>query len=215
MFLRFLTALYRFKNVRFRKTLERLILRLDRGEYWSREIRELYRQYYDIEVGMGSYGCFDPGRFPRGTKIGNYCSFAGAVRYLNGNHPVKFVSTHPLFYNKSLGAVKEDKITRGKLTIGHDVWIGYGTIILKGCCSIGNGAVVGAGSVVTKDLEPYGIYAGVPARLIKKRFSEQICKELEESEWFHEPPEVLTNFLEEIENPEEFLSKYKEMKKND
>lgn len=210
----FLLMLFQISNFRFRKKIERLLLKLDGGEYWSREIRKIYKKYYGIYIGIGSYGCFDPGRFPRGTKIGNYCSFAAGVRYLNGNHPADFVSTHPLFFNKSLGAVLDDKITRSNLTIGNDVWIGYGVTILSGCKYIGNGAVIGAGSVVTKDVEPYGIYCGVPAKLVKKRFKDYICEELEKLEWWNQPPEELVNYLEEIEHPEIFISKYREKESN-
>lgn len=124
-----------------------------------------------------------------------------------------FASTHPLFCNPALGAVKKDKVERKTLTIGNDVWIGYGVTILNGCTSIGNGAVIGAGSVVTKNIDAYGIYAGNPARLIHYRFPKQIQDELEKSKWYEESPEFLKLLVTEAESPEAFLSKYNEMKR--
>lgn len=202
---RILVITYKIKVPCLRNMIERFLFKFD-GGYWSKEIRTLYEKYYGIVIGLGSYGCFDPGRFPQGTVIGNYCSFAAGVRYLNANHPMDFVSTHPLFYNKELGGVESDRIVRNNLTIGHDVWIGYGVTILSGCSKIGNGAVIGAGSVVTKDIEPYGIYAGVPAKLIRRRFPDYICEELERTKWYDESPEKLVNYIEEIKNPEKFIS---------
>lgn len=167
------------------------------------------KYFISTSMYVWKYGCFDKTRFPSGTVIGNYCSIASEVRYLNANHPIEYVTTHPLFCNKALGGVQEDKIQRSNLEIGHDVWIGYGTVILSGCQKIGTGAVIGAGSVVTKDIEPYGIYVGVPAKMIRKRFVDAVCQELEESQWYLKAPEELLRFEKEIESPEDFLEKIK------
>lgn len=86
--------------------------------------------------------------------------------------------------NPIVGYVKEDMLERPSLTIGHDVWIGERAIILPSVTSIGNGAIIGAGSIVTKDVEPYSIVAGNPAKKIGKRFEDKVIHRLEESEWW-------------------------------
>lgn len=190
-----------------RKRIERYIVKKENGEYWSLTLRDIYEKHYGIKVGIGTYGCFRAADFPKGSIFGNYCSIAQNTRYLNGNHPIEFVSTHPMFYNKELGFIEEDRIIRSSLEVCNDVWIGYGVIILSKCKKIGNGAVIAAGSVVTRDVEPYTIVAGSPARPIGKRFSNEIIEKLEDTKWFEMPPQKLVLLNEEVKNPEEFLMK--------
>lgn len=109
--------------------------------------------------------------------IGNFVSIAEEVTFLlSGEHNTDTLSTYPFevmyFKNK-----KSEAICKGKIVVEDDVWIGYRATILSGV-KIGKGAIVGAGAVVTKDLEPYGIYGGVPAKLIKYRFSKEIREKL-------------------------------------
>lgn len=205
MFVNFLISLYSIKNNWLRKQIERLIRKIDGGFFWSKALRKIYSSYYGVSIGMGSYGCFDITRFPKGTQIGNYCSIAGEVRVFNANHPIEYVSTHPFLYAKGYAGRENEKITRNAIEIGHDVWIGYGTMILNGCNKIGNGAIIGAGSVVTKDIEPYSIYAGCPAKLIRKRFSNDICEKIEASRWWECSVEELLKYDSELECPEQFL----------
>ena len=87
------------------------------------------------------------------------------------------------------------------LCVGNDVWIGHGVTIVSSCEKIGNGAVIGAGSVVTKDVPPYSIVTGVPAKVIKYRFSEEIINALEDSCWWKLQPEELMEFYPLIDNP--------------
>lgn len=91
------------------------------------------------------------------------------------------VTPPPLQKNHSLS---DNALIYKKLTVGHDVWIGANAIILPGCCNIGNGAIIGAGSIVTKDVPPYSIVAGNPARMIRMRFPQQVIASLEASEWW-------------------------------
>ncbi len=133
-----------------------------------------------LKLGQYSYG--NPkiksyGAEGEGLIIGNFVSIAEEVTFLlSGEHNIDTLSTYPFevmyFKNK-----KSEAICKGKIVIEDDVWIGYRATILSGV-KIGKGAIVGAGAVVTKDLEPYGIYGGVPAKLIKYRFSEKIREEL-------------------------------------
>lgn len=169
-----LWALYKRCPQFCRKIIQRIIIKIDGGEYYSPKLRNLYAHVYNVNVGIGSYGCFNIYQFPEGTRIGNYCSIAPRVHYLFSNHPMDGVSTSPIFYNKNLGFVKEDRIKRFELTIGHDVWIGADVTITCGCTCIGNGAVIGAGSIVTHDVPPYTVVAGNPARILRRRIDDNI-----------------------------------------
>ena len=143
--------------------------------------------------------------------MGQYCSFASDVNYYGANHPYNRFSMSPYFYNKLFGFDVED-VDRFGLTIGHDVWIGARTIITCSCSSIGNGAVIGAGSVVTKDVPPYSIVAGVPAKIIKNRFDKKTMSLLEKSRWFELSPEQLIDFYQYKDDPatfaKEIITKY-------
>ncbi len=133
----------------------------------------------------------------QGVKIGKYCSIASEVSVISGEHPTSgFVSTHPAFYSlKTMMGITfakqkkfdeyiyADKENKYKVVIGNDVWIATGAKILSGV-HIGNGAIIAAGAVVTKDVEPYSIVGGVPAKLIRKRFSEEDIAFLEKLQWW-------------------------------
>jgi len=156
------------------------------GQFFSSSLRILYAKKYDIHIGYGTYGgCFDIENIPAGTYFGNYCSIAKDVKIFRANHPLDYFTLHPLFYNPIIGYVKKDMLQRPILKIGHDVWIGSSSIILSSVRCIGNGAIIGAGSIVTKDVPPYAIVAGNPARLIKMRFSDEIIEKLEETQWWN------------------------------
>ena len=124
------------------------------------------------------------GQVPENTRIGRYCSFAAEFTILNGNHPARFKSMHPFFYNPVFGFVSELLITRTKLVIENDVWVGHGAIILPSVTKIENGAIIGAGSVVTENVPPYAIVVGNPGRVIKYRFDEKTIGELQSSRWW-------------------------------
>jgi acetyltransferase-like isoleucine patch superfamily enzyme len=131
------------------------------------------------------------------SNIGRFCSIASEVKVIIGNHPSKvFVSTHPAFFSTRKQAgfsyTKEQLFDEIKfanedheliVNIGNDVWIGYGVKILNGV-NIGDGAIVGADSLVLNDVEPYGIYAGIPAKKIGTRFSPEDIKFLLEFKWW-------------------------------
>lgn len=122
--------------------------------------------------------------------IGKFCSIACGAKFLFNcaNHTLKSLSTYtfPLFYEE-WGLEKSDVVSawdnKGDIVIGNDVWIGYEAVIMAGV-HIGNGAIIAARAVVTKDVPPYTIVSGVPARLIKKRFDEEVIRELETLKWW-------------------------------
>ena len=123
------------------------------------------------------------------TKIGNYCSIAKGVNIGLGHHPTNLISTSPVFYspNNPLGTkiIKEKKYCDLKrTTIGNDVWIGLNAIILDGI-NIGDGAIIAANAVVVKDVLPYSIVGGVPAKHIKSRFKDEFILILNEIKWWN------------------------------
>lgn len=169
----------------FKKVWLRFKTKLEGGKAFSFTLRKYYIDNYGIEIGYGTYGgCFDSNLIPKGTSFGNYCSIGENLRIFRANHPINYFTTHPIFYNPQFGYVKTDQLERPKIEIGHDVWIGANVIITPNVKYIGNGAIIGAGSVVTKDVEKYSIVAGNPAKIIRKRFSESQIKKLEDSKWF-------------------------------
>ena len=132
-----------------------------------------------IKLGIASYGEIEVIAFNNVSKleIGNYCSIAQNVRFiLDADHQIKSISSYP-FKVKLLQSKLFEATSKGDIVIDDDVWIGYGATIMSGV-HIGQGAVVAAGAVVTKDVPPYAIVGGVPAKIIKYRFSLELIKEL-------------------------------------
>jgi virginiamycin A acetyltransferase len=167
---------------------------------WSQTFRELMISHHNVKIGFHSYGtCLWPGRLPPGTRVGNYCSLANGIVALRRNHTIGRISQHPLFYNSVLGIVDRGLIPEhsdNPLTIGHDVWIGLNVLIAPGCKSIGNSAVIAAGSVVTADVPSFAIVGGVPAKLIRWRFPESIQEALTLSQWWLRPIWELSKHFE-------------------
>ena len=148
-------------------------------------------------------GCFDIGMIDPQTTIGRYCSIAKGVRIINHNHPIGFKSTNSLFFNPIFGFTSEWLVKFNPIEIGNDVWIGANSVIMPEVNKIGDGAIIGAGAVVNKDIPPYAIVLGNPGRIIKYRFSEIIIKKLLEEKWWlndlEEIMPVLSDFQKSIE----------------
>ena len=122
--------------------------------------------------------------------IGKFCSIACGAKFLfnSANHSMKSLSTYPfpIFFDEwglDKMQVASAWDNKGDIVIGNDVWIGYEAVILAGV-TIGDGAIIGARAVVTKDVPPYTVVGGVPARQIKRRFPEQIINELLKLKWW-------------------------------
>ena len=137
--------------------------------------------------------------------IGKFCSIACGAKFLfnSANHKMASLSTYtfPLFFEE-WGLEKENVAQawdqKGDIIIGNDVWIGYEAVILSGV-TIGDGAVIGCRAVVTKDVPPYTIVGGVPAKPIRKRFDEEIIKELQKIKWWDWPEEKIAGKIPAIQ----------------
>lgn len=123
-------------------------------------------------------------------KIGKFCSVACGAKFLftSGNHSLRSLSTYtfPIFYEQwglDSKNIRDAWDNKGDIVIGNDVWIGYEAVILSGV-TVGDGAVIGTRAVVTKDVPPYTIVGGVPARPIRRRFDPQTIARLEELRWW-------------------------------
>ena len=173
---------------------------------------ELPIRFYNTQVRnseLGAFSYFATGKI-YDTVVGRYCSVANSVTIGHGNHPTSWLSTNPFQYQESFrirnGELyshyheynnyhtnREQRkqvnldVKKDKTIIGHDVWIGTAAIVLAGV-KIGNGAVVAAGSVVTKDVPAYAIVGGNPAKVIKYRFNSDFINKLQELEWWKYSP---------------------------
>lgn len=142
-------------------------------------------------------------------NVGSFCSIANGVIIGGGMHPIEWVSTSPVFYEGrdsvsakfSMHQRAEDKRT----LVENDVWIGRNAIIKQGV-TIGTGAVIGMGSIVTKNVEPYSIVAGCPAKEIRKRFDEITVKKLLASNWWNYNDKDLFKYAKYFNDPEKFIA---------
>jgi len=127
--------------------------------------------------------------------IGKYCSIACGAKFIftSANHAMKSLSTYPfgIFFDEwglSIADIASCWDNKGDIVIGNDVWIGYEALIMPGV-HIGDGAIVGARAVVSKDVEPYAIVGGVPAKPIRKRFDDSTIERLLKIQWWNWPDE--------------------------
>ena len=144
--------------------------------------------YAQYQIGEGTYGSPRILSWDQNTTllIGRYCSIAEDVTiFLGGEHRTDWVTTYPfsVLYNHDC-KIEGHPTSRGNVVIGNDVWIGWGATILSGV-TIGDGAVIGAHSLVTKDVPPYTIVGGNPAQFIRERFPEAVRQSLVEIAWWN------------------------------
>lgn len=146
------------------------------------------------------------------VDVGAFSSIANNVKIGGGEHPMAWVGMSPVFY-EGRDSVKAKFSTHERppierTQVGHDVWIGEGVIIRQGV-TIGNGAVVGMGSVVTRDVADYAVVAGSPARILRKRFDEDVIAELLEIQWWNLDDRILAKHAEHITDPRRFIEAVK------
>jgi virginiamycin A acetyltransferase len=171
------------------------LLRLTHDQFTSQRLRQVYRNWFGVDVGLYSYGCFDPTRFPPGTRFGRYCSIANTATSFDTNHPTAAAIQHPVAYHPGFGVVDTWRIAPAPLTVEDDVWLGHNVTVLAGTGHIGRGAVVAAGAVVREPVAPYMIVAGTPARPIRLRFGPDRIAAIEASRWWELEPPALKALL--------------------
>lgn len=133
------------------------------------------------------------------TEVGDFCSIANDVNIGLAKHSLDYLSTSPIFTEKKNGTghswvEKSCFVASEQTVIGNDVWIGYRAII-RGGVKVGNGAIIGAGAVVTKDVPAYAIVGGVPAKVIRYRYPQDVIERLEEIKWWEMEDNVLKRNL--------------------
>lgn len=168
-----------------------------RSQFDNLRLRKWFRQKQRIDVGLYSYGCFDQWRMPGPLIIGRYCSIANTVRSAPINHPFEALTTHPVLYEARFGVVPRDIAYDDPQVIEDDVWIGHNAIILPSCRRVGRGSIIGAGAIVTRDVAPYTIVAGNPARVLRQRFEPALIEAIEASRWWELDPPALARLAAE------------------
>jgi virginiamycin A acetyltransferase len=158
------------------------------------------------EVSVGQHSYMNNGYIRDRTSIGRFCSIGRNVAIAAGDHPLDCLTTHPIAWKTRRHPGRPVWSTRAKkhptTELGNDVWIGDNVVVLSGI-HIGTGAAIGANGVVTKDVPPYVVAGGVPARFIKLRFNEEIVARLLASEWWLLPEEAVRTL--DVTNIEECL----------
>ena len=162
----------------------------------------------ESSVGRSTY--IQSNTYCHNAKIGPFCSIASNVVIGLVDHPMDYIGTSPVFYDSSqplpyfLANRISHKVQFPQTKIGADVWVGHGVKIMAGI-NVGVGAVIAAGAVVTKDVAPYEIVGGVPAKLIRKRFNEVLIDSLLASKWWERSDDELRKYADLYSNPQAFI----------
>lgn len=197
----------------------RVLRKLYRKNYWKKNnkhngiILKNIHNYKNVVAGKHSYGIIDA-LFHSNTDeklyIGNFCSIAPNVLFIvASDHNYNNLSTYP--FKVMIAGEKAEALSKGNIIVKDDVWIGANSTILSGV-TINKGAIVAAGSVVTKDVPPYAIVGGNPAKVIKYRFSEPIIQKLLKIDYSKLTDETILNNLQNLyteiteDNVDEILS---------
>lgn len=180
-----------FKKLKKRKEKKRLNKEYEEAPYYLKGRIIFTRNYPGMEYGIGSYGLPEIRSWSSDNfvEVGNFCSIAEGVKILLApEHNISYNTTYP-FYS-FLQGLHHPLSKRKSVIIGNDVWIGTDALIMGGV-TIGDGAVIGARSVVTKDIEPYSVVVGSPAKHIKFRFDQKIIEKFLKYKWWDLPIEEI------------------------
>lgn len=170
-----------------------------------------------VNVTVGKYSDIGYDCTLVNVNIGAFCSFASNINIGGANHTVSWVSTQPVFNENKDNLPKKFAYNKFnafvETNIGNDVWIGN-NVLIKGGVRVGDGAIIGMGSVVTKDIPPYEIWAGNPAKFIKRRFDQNITSELLKLKWWEWDDKKIEFYGSKFNCVEEFLKCVKQDEKN-
>jgi acetyltransferase-like isoleucine patch superfamily enzyme len=199
MYLRYLWN--RIRNRRMFTNFDQAYMAIVKRSFCGENVRVGHESLVE-ESTIGSYSYVSHHTEIFGTKIGKFCSIGPGCRIGVGIHPTHFISTSPVFFSTKKQAgisfVSKNIFEENReIRIGNDVWIGANVIILDGI-EIGTGAIIAAGAVVTRDVTPYTIMAGVPAIPKKKRFSQKQIECLLQSQWWNWAPDQLARYGEKF-----------------
>jgi len=163
---------------------------------------------------LDDYSYMERGCDIMSTDIGKFSNIAAMVRINPGFHPMERPTLHHFTYRRAkYGLAPEDDASffewrrRQRVSIGHDTWIGHGAVIMPGV-RIGNGAVIGSNSVVTKDVPAYAIAAGAPAKVLRQRFTHSIAGAIESTAWWDWDHDTLSERMDDFCDLRRFLSRY-------
>lgn len=165
---------------------------------------KIYGKTQVTDSTMGDYSYVGRNSRVIYADVGKFCSIAGDVKLGMGTHTLNNLSTSPIFTERhnSTGYQWTDVQPNNsfkRVVVGNDVWVGTGVMVMGGV-TIGDGAVVGAGAVVTKDVPPYAVVGGVPAKIIRYRFSEEKIDALLKLKWWDKSEEVLQKNIHLFQN---------------
>jgi acetyltransferase-like isoleucine patch superfamily enzyme len=203
-----------FLSSRDEMTRQALFLRIRRADdHFDDATRELMKRLYDVEIGRYTHGAFKiDGSIAPGTRIGSFCSVAPGVRLGGSNHPLDWVSTHGFQYLSNRGFIPEDNAELRRrlnepVVIEDDVWLGTNALVLPGM-TVHRGAVIGAGAVVSRDVPPYAIAAGVPARVVRKRLPDEQVEALLAIDWPSWDDDTIRRRISDFYDPQAFIDRF-------
>lgn len=181
------------------------------GCQFGREVK-VFRGALLAQARIGDYSYIGGGCTLKNCTVGKFCSIGQNVQIGLGVHPTGLVSTYPGFYSTAAAGVvpfvgATATAEHEPVTVGHDVWIGNNALILDGV-EIGDGAVVAAGAVVTRAVPPYAIVAGVPAKLVRMRLSDETICFLESFRWWDRDEAFLRQYAALFADPDAFMRRF-------
>lgn len=201
---RILLPIYGRTNSRaIRSFLRRLVLKSEQGPVYSLTIREMFRRFHGVDIGLYTIGpCGgDPENYSPGTVVGRYSSIYYTTRAIGRAWPYEAGSPQSQFIKSRFASPLNESPVTTNLLIGNDVFIGHNAIILPTVTVIGDGAFIGAGSVVAANVPPYAVVTGNPARVVRYRFSTERIRLLLKSEWWKRSIDELSGEIEEFQTP--------------